>query len=77
MTTNTLNPGLAVVAYLTFDGSFDAVCFIGDLGQDVTVQAAEYLRHESIDYSDFRAYWHNALEDVYGNRYEPGVKLIG
>lgn len=77
MTTNTLNPSLAIVWFKRFDGNHDAMCFVGDLGQDVTEQAAEYLRYENIDYADFGAYWHNALEDVYGNRYEPKIELVG
>lgn len=75
--TNTLNPSLALMVYQTRNGEHDAMCFVGDLDRDVTEQAQDYMRHEDIDGKLIRAYWHNALEDVYGNRYEPEVKQVG
>lgn len=75
--TNTLNPSLAIVAYQTRNGDHDAMCFVGDLAQDVTEQATEYLKYENVDVLELTAYWHNALEDVYGNRYQPKIEQVG
>ncbi len=76
--TNTLNPGLAVTVYQQFDGSHMASCFVADLGQDIDNQAIRYLEYEGTQYSNIIAtYWHNALEDQYGNRYEPKIEQIG
>lgn len=75
--TTTLNPSLALVLY-TNDGAPGAICFVADLGQDLEPQAASYMMYENLDPAKMiAAYWHNALEDTYDNRYEPVIKQIG
>lgn len=73
----TQNQSLGLIVYQLFDGTHDAVCFVGDLGRDVTKQAESYMKYENIDGELINAYWHNALEDEHGNRYEPKIETVG
>jgi hypothetical protein len=75
--TTVLNQSLGLIVYQTFTGEHDAICFVGDLARDVDEQAESYMRHEDIDGTILHAYWHNALEDEYGNRYEPKIEQVG
>lgn len=73
-----LNQTLGLICYKEFDGSSNAICFVGDLDRDIDEQAKSYLAHEDIQASEIVfALWHNALEDEYGNRYQPEVKMVG
>lgn len=75
--TNTLNPSLALIVRSS-NGQPDAICFVADLAQPLEPQASDYLLHEDLDPGTIvDVYWHNALEDKYGNRYEPVIKQIG
>lgn len=76
------HPSLAVVVYKTPWKSVDVVCFVGDLGRGgPTKQAREYLKNNELKNEDggfeiIQAYWHNALEDKNGNRYEPLIREV-
>lgn len=78
MATTVLNQSLGLIVYKEFNGSSNAICFVGDLDRDIDEQAASYLQHEDIQPSEIVfSMWHNALEDEYGNRYEPAIKQVG
>jgi hypothetical protein len=75
--TNTLNPSLALIVR-TSNGKPDAICFVADLDQPLEPQASDYLLYENLDPGTIvDVFWHNALDDKYGNRYEPKIEQVG
>lgn len=73
-----LNKSLGLICYIDEESKPNAICFVGDLALEPMEQAENYLDHENIYYDEIVfAMWHNALEDEYGNRYQPVIKQIG
>lgn len=71
------NPALAIMLWRNFNGEHDCMNFVAELGEDLDKQAKEYMKYEGIEVDGLiHAYWHNAIEDSNGNRYEPVIKEI-
>lgn len=72
-----MSKSLGIICYIDDNEEPNAICFVGDLAIEPMEQAKRYLHNDNIPYTSIVfAMWQNALDDEYGNRYEPKIMNV-